>query len=244
MDEAHIIGAFTLGLLGSLHCVGMCGGISAALGQGVRPHGGAPVWVSKAHFQMLFGMGRISSYMLVGGLAAGLGESFRTLLGSGAGPWFRSVAGLLIALMGLHVAGVWSGIARIESLGRPLWKRLSPLARRLLPVTSAPRALALGALWGFLPCGLVYSTLALSLTATTAWQGALTMGYFGLGTLPAMAGVGLLSSGFTGVLQAARFRRMAGILLVLLGTWTVTQAWMHANHPDHTGHTGHSSKYD
>jgi sulfite exporter TauE/SafE len=185
---------------------------------------------------MLFGMGRISSYMLVGGLVAGLGESFRTLLGSGAGPWFRSVAGVLIALMGLHVAGIWSGIARIEGLGRPLWNSISPFTRRLLPVTSAPRALALGALWGFLPCGLVYSTLALSLTATTAWQGALTMGYFGLGTLPAMAGVGLLSSGLTGVLQTVRFRRIAGVLLVVLGAWTVAQAWAHTHHADHAHH--------
>lgn len=238
MDEAHLIGAFALGLLGSLHCVGMCGGISMALGQGVRPHGALPVWVARVNFQMLFGMGRISSYMLAGFLVASLGETARLLLGGLTGVWLRSLAGVLIALMGLHIAGVWSAVARLEALGRPLWIRLQPLTRQLLPVNTSPRALALGALWGFLPCGLVYSTLALSLTTAAPWQGALTMGYFGLGTLPAMAGIGLLSSGVSGVLQSHRFRRLAGLMLVVLGGWTVVQAWAHAGHGSHGEHPG------
>lgn len=233
MDTSlSLLAAFSVGFLGSLHCVGMCGGISAALGQSL---GGAQrnAFSQRLTYQFLFSGGRIGSYMLAGLLAASIGEGFRHVFDQQGQLILRTLAGAMMIALGLYLSSVWRGLARLEQLGAHLWKHLSPISRHLLPVTRPSQALALGALWGWLPCGLVYSALGWSITAPSPLLGALTMGYFGLGTLPAMLGVGLFSGSAQDLLRAPALRWTGSLLLILFGMWTIASPWL-------GGHSLHS----
>ena len=148
---------------------------------------GHPTRATCQRFRLLlaYNLGRISSYTLAGlllGLAGWAVANSPLVMG------LRVVAALLLIAMGLYLAGWWSGLTRIEALGRGLWRYIQPLTRRFMPVTSLPRALVLGSLWGWLPCGLVYSTLLWAASQGNALDSAALMLAFGLGTLPVLAG--------------------------------------------------------
>lgn len=224
-QSLNLLAAFSVGFLGSLHCIGMCGGISAALGQSLG-HAGSQGFYQRLNYQMLFSSGRIGSYMLAGFLAASVGEGFRQLFDNNGQVFLRSLAGIMMIALGLYLSHLWRGLARLEQWGSHLWKFLAPLSRRLLPVKSAHQALALGALWGWLPCGLVYSALSWSIAAPSPTIGALTMGYFGLGTLPAMLGIGLFSGAMQDTLRTPAVRWTAGFMLAGFGVWTLLSPWL------------------
>lgn len=205
--------AFLLGLLGASHCLVMCGGIAAASSMSTS---GKPVLT----YQLLFNSGRISSYALSGFLvsAAGLWLSQDHLI---AQTILRSIAGALLILMGLYVARWWMALTRLEQAGQFLWKFIQPVTRRLLPVTSAPKALSLGFLWGWLPCGLIYSTLAWVGAYGEPLEGAIAMACFGLGTLPGILSAGLLARQLSKLIQNQYFRSASGVLLIIYGIWTL-----------------------
>lgn len=210
--------AFVIGLLGSAHCLGMCGGISASLsmtlpvGRGFRLH--------QTLLLLGFNFGRIASYTLIATLIA----LFST---RAAGQWqwaglvMMTLAGLLLIFMGLSMGQWWQGIRFVEKLGAPVWRRLSPLSKRLLPVNHAGQALALGALWGWLPCGLVYSTLGWAALQPTVPAAALTMLFFGLGTLPSMLTTGYAANWIRNIRNNQGFRKLSGALLIAFGLWTL-----------------------
>lgn len=195
--------AFVIGLLGGVHCIGMCGGIAAALTQAGQ--GRWPAWKGRLGYNL----GRIGTYALVGAIAGSLGGA-SLLLGRLLPIQIAAyvIANLMLVALGGYLAGVSSLVTRLETPGRWLWSRLQPLARRLMPADRWSRALALGAVWGWLPCGLVYTMLATALLAGTASGGALIMLAFGLGTLPNMFLAGALMSRLRG-LQGHRPLRVA-----------------------------------
>lgn len=171
--------AFLVGLLGGVHCVGMCGGIvSALVGAGGE---GFPRW----KLRLGYNLGRIASYATAGAVAGTVGGA--SLLLARALPVQMValvLANVLLVALGLYLAGFSNLVARLEGPGRRIWQRVQPLTRRLLPADSWWRALALGGLWGWLPCGLVYTILATAMLAGSATGGAVVMLAFGLGTLP------------------------------------------------------------
>ena len=175
----QLASALVLGLLGSGHCLGMCGGLMGALTLAI------PAEQRGRRLRLLLGynLGRILSYAAAGLL---LGLAGWALANSPAVTAMRVAAALLLIAMGLYLGGWWSGLTYIERAGRGLWRRVQPLAGRLLPVSSLPRALLLGALWGWLPCGLVYSTLLWAASQGNAGHSALLMLAFGLGTWPVL----------------------------------------------------------
>ncbi|MCH8497542.1 MAG: sulfite exporter TauE/SafE family protein [Marinobacter sp.] len=207
-----------IGLLGSTHCLGMCGGISASLSMAL-PVGPGYRW-RQSVMLWLFNGGRIASYVLLATLIALIStrasEHWLAL-----GPLLRSLAGLLLILMGLAIGQWWQGIRHIERIGAPIWRRLSPATRRLLPVKRPRQALLLGALWGWLPCGLVYSTLGWAALQPTVGSAALTMLAFGLGPLPSMLATGYAASQFQRLRQHPAVRRLAGALMIGFGIWTL-----------------------
>lgn len=213
--EAGLLAAFVGGLIGSTHCFGMCGGIASALGVA---GGGRP------SFAIAYSAGRIASYAAAGAIAGAIGAGLAGA--AGLGPWLRLVMGLMFVLIGLQVALNLRVLAPLEAAGARLWSRLAPLARRLIPPRHAGQALALGALWGWLPCGLVYGMLAAAAGAGNAAGGALFMAFFGLGTAPAMIGLAW-ASGRGGQWLTARRKRFLGWLLVLFGAWTAATPLMH-----------------
>ncbi|WP_166265770.1 sulfite exporter TauE/SafE family protein [Marinobacter caseinilyticus] len=210
--------AFLIGLLGSTHCLGMCGGISASLSMSLPV--GPGFRLRQAVMLLAFNSGRIGSYVLIATLIAVISTQAASEWAQ-LGPILRTVAGMLIIVMGLSMGQWWQGIRYIERLGAPVWARLSPLTQHLLPVNNTRQALVLGALWGWLPCGLVYSTLGWAALQPTIGSAAATMLCFGLGTLPSMLATGFAATWISRLKRHCHFRQVAGFLLILFGLWTL-----------------------
>ena len=214
--------AFTMGLVGSLHCLGMCGGLMGALTLAIPPEQRG----RRLQLLLAYNLGRILSYATAGLL---FGLAGWAVASSPAAMLLRIVAGLLLISMGLYLGGWWSGLTRIEAIGRGLWRHIQPVASRLLPVSSLPRALLLGALWGWLPCGLVYSTLLWAASQGDALDSGLLMLAFGLGTWPVLLATGMAAERLTALLRRRGVRMTGGLLVVLFGLWTLPgphQAWL------------------
>ncbi|PVZ41453.1 sulfite exporter TauE/SafE family protein [Pseudomonas sp. CC120222-01a] len=212
--------ALVLGLLGGGHCLGMCGGLMGALTLAIPPEQRG----RRLRLLMAYNLGRILSYACAGLL---LGLAGWALASSPAAMALRVVAALLLIAMGLYLAGWWSGLTRIEALGRGLWRHIQPAASRLMPVSSVPRALLLGALWGWLPCGLVYSTLLWAASQGNASYSAALMLAFGLGTWPILLATGLAAERVNAVLRRRSVRMAGGVLVILFGIWTLPGPHQH-----------------
>jgi len=229
--ELGLVGAVAMGLFGGLHCIGMCGGIVAALGTRPDVRRGPSA-------QLAYNLGRIGSYSLMGALAGGLGFSLLGPLGPSGVLTLRVVAGLFLVAAGLYLSGLWMGLARLERLGAHVWRRVSPLQRRIGPPDRLWKLLAAGAVWGWLPCGLVYAALAGALASGGVLEGALFMTCFGLGTLPWLLTAGALAESLSRSLRRREVRVVAGLLVVLFGLWTAGAAiTMHRSGHAH-GHDG------
>ncbi|HLD68487.1 MAG TPA: sulfite exporter TauE/SafE family protein [Pseudomonas sp.] len=216
----QLVSALILGLLGGGHCLGMCGGLMGALTLAIP----AEQRSRRLRLLLSYNLGRILSYASAG-LLLGLGGW--ALASSPAAMVLRVIAALLLIAMGLYLAGWWSGLTRIEALGRGLWSLIQPLTRRFMPVDSLPRALVLGALWGWLPCGLVYSTLLWAASQGDALDSALLMLAFGLGTWPVLLATGLAAERLTAVLRKRGVRMAGGLLVMLFGLWTLPGPHQH-----------------
>ncbi len=217
-----LISALILGLLGGGHCLGMCGGLMGALTLAIPPEQRG----RRLQLLLAYNLGRILSYATAGLL---FGLAGWAVASSPAAMLLRIVAGLLLISMGLYLGGWWSGLTRIEAMGRGLWRHIQPVASRLLPVSSLPRALLLGALWGWLPCGLVYSTLLWAASQGDALDSGLLMLAFGLGTWPVLLATGMAAERLTTLLRRRGVRMAGGLLVVLFGLWTLPgphQAWL------------------
>ncbi|WP_060485983.1 sulfite exporter TauE/SafE family protein [Pseudomonas sp. NBRC 111123] len=220
-DLLPLIGsALVLGLLGGGHCLGMCGGLMGALTLAIPPEQRR----RRLRLLVAYNLGRILSYACAGLL---LGLAGWAVASSPAAMALRVVAALLLIAMGLYLAGWWSGLTRIEALGRGLWRHIQPAASRLMPVSSLPRALLLGALWGWLPCGLVYSTLLWAASQGNAGYSAALMLAFGLGTWPILLATGLAAERVNAVLRRRSVRMAGGVLVILFGIWTLPGPHQH-----------------
>ena len=214
MAEFSIIAVFFVGLLGGVHCFGMCGSIVGIL-TAQLPKDGA-----RWPFHLAYNSGRIASYTLAGLLVGAIGQ---------AGLLLRDVvpvqhllfalSSLMLIALGLYLAGIWSMVRRIEQVGSVLWQRIQPLTRSLFPITSPARALLLGTLWGWLPCGLVYSVLVTALASGHAQSGAMIMLVFGLGTLPNLLVIGLFWERCRHWVQSPRVRLFAGLIVMAFGIY-------------------------
>ena len=223
MEASPYLSAFLVALLGGVHCAAMCGGITGVLTLGLP----ARVRDSSAAltpYLLGYNLGRITSYTVAGALAGGLGAFAVAWPAVHQGQRVLQVlAGLMMLLLGGYLAGWWRVLDRVERAGAMFWRRLEPSGRRLLPVRRPPRALALGLVWGWLPCGLVYSVLVWALAAGGAAEGALLMLSFGIGTLPALLGMGYLAGALTRFTRHPLVRRIAGALVCVVGLY---QLWM------------------
>ena len=214
MTEFSIIAVFIVGLLGGVQCLGMCGSIVGIL-TGQLPEDGA-----RWPFHLAYNSGRIASYTLAGVLVGAIGQ---------AGLLFRDVvpvqhllfalSSLMLIALGLYLAGIWNMVRRIEQAGSMLWQRIQPLTRFVFPITSPVRALLLGMLWGWLPCGLVYSVLVTALASGHPQSGALIMLAFGLGTLPNLLVIGLFWERCRRWVQSPRVRLFAGLVVMAFGAY-------------------------
>ncbi|MGM0913204.1 MAG: sulfite exporter TauE/SafE family protein [Pseudomonadota bacterium] len=219
LDLPPFAAAFVFGLLGGAHCIGMCGGIMSALSFAVPPSMRSPARLGG--LLLGYNLGRIASYMVAGALVAALGTLLS--LTAPARLVLQGFAAVMLILMALYIADWWKGLLRVEAVGRRLWRHLEPIGRRLMPVVRVPQAMALGAVWGWLPCGLVYSMLAWSLAMADPLYGALLMGAFGLGTLPALLATGLAARQLAGLIRHPATRSIAALSIIAFALWQLWQ---------------------
>ncbi|WP_299792014.1 sulfite exporter TauE/SafE family protein [uncultured Shewanella sp.] len=222
MIDYSITGAFLVGLMGAGHCIGMCGGLVGAFSSQLPRSPKQNQFATQLRFLLSYNLGRIMSYAfagaLVGGSASALGMLFDLDLYLIT---LRIIAGVMMIATGLYIAQIWSGVVQVERLGMLLWRFLSPIAGKMVPVKNLPQAFIGGMLWGWLPCGLVYTTLTWAVAANSAIDGALIMASFGLGTLPALLSAGVAANVFGRWVQNRAVRLVSGSVLVIFGLQTL-----------------------
>jgi sulfite exporter TauE/SafE len=216
MNDFNFFAAMLVGMAGGIHCVGMCGGIVGAFSYAV------PKEKSLLPYTLAYNFGRIISYSIAGAITGWAGQIFSRQVDQGL-IVLQFVSSLFLLILGLYIAGWWFGLRKIEQFGTLLWQHLQPLSKRFIPFKSPLHALPYGMIWGWLPCGLVYSMLTWSLAGGSAQNGALIMAGFGLGTLPIML---LMAAGFDGIkqgLQQPVVQKMMGLLLVFFALFQLYQ---------------------
>lgn len=214
MTEFSIGAVFLVGLLGGVHCLGMCGSIVGIL-TAQLPQGS-----SRWPFHLAYNAGRIASYTLAGLLVGIIGQA--GLLWRDVVPvqhLLFALSSLMLIALGLYLAGIWTMVRHIEQVGSVLWQQIQPLTRSLFPITSPVRAFLLGTLWGWLPCGLVYSVLVTALASGHAQSGVLIMLAFGLGTLPNLLAIGLFWERSRHFVQSPKVRLAAGLIVISFGVY-------------------------
>lgn len=215
MPETGYFAVFLIGLLGGTHCVGMCGGIVSALTVQLPGHRRSD-WP----LHLAYNVGRISSYTLAGAAMGAIGT---------VGLLFNNIlpiqlvlyvaANLMLVALGLYLTGFTRALSGVERLGQKLWTRIQPLTRRFLPARSVGQAFPLGLLWGFLPCGLVYSVLATALVTGSAERGAGLMLAFGLGTLPNLLLAGMVLKRLRDIVRNRAVRTGSGLVVLAFGVY-------------------------
>jgi len=216
LSETGYLFAFFMGLFGSLHCISMCGSIAGVLTFSLpdKTRRNRPVLAGYLGF---YNLGRLFSYSIAGALAGGFGSQLLSVIRPEHGHLVLMLtATSMMVAVGFYLAGWFPRLSYIERIGIPVWKKLEPLGSRLLPVKTPLHALLYGMIWGWLPCGLVYSALFLALSQGNSLQGLILMFIFGLGTLPSVMGTGFFAASILQYAQNSRVRRFAGVLLIAL----------------------------
>ncbi len=245
-----LLSAFIIGLLGSGHCLVMCGGITTMLTSAIdnptakdksktsaqgdieikEIHSDDPSQkpctpsVNRSSLLLFYHVGRIASYCLIGAIVGFTGSIAAKNIGMPLAG-LRLISAIFLIFLGLYIGQWLLWLNRIEALGKGLWGYLSPLAKHVIPVDNTKKSFGLGALWGWLPCGLVYSTLTWALASGSSYTGAAIMLAFGLGTLPAQLTIsfGIIS---TKNLQVNTvYRKIMAIPLISYGIYTFIVAY-------------------
>jgi sulfite exporter TauE/SafE len=199
-----------MGILGGVHCIGMCGGVASALAMRQPGHLFADL--------MVYNLGRISSYSVGGAVVGFVGQA--GFLYQGMLPVqtvLLAFSNLLLILVGAYLAGWSRAILKLERLGAAAWSWARDLSGAGSGVSSSPYLL--GVAWGWLPCGLVYSAFALALMSGSSVRGAYVMGAFGIGTIPSLLLAGFAASTMRQRFQIPAVRVLAGSLVIGFGLW-------------------------
>ena len=216
MNNLNIVSAVLLGLMGAGHCLAMCGGIISSLSMTSDDGLKQKNWL----YIVVYQIGRIGSYSLFGASAGWMGLQVNQLMPI---PILKILSGLLLIAMALYVSRHWLGLSQLEKLGKILWKFISPLSKTLLPVTSTRKAFLLGSVWGWLPCGLVYTALGYAVALGDTLNSSLFMLFFGIGTLPATLLAASASLKLKSFLNNSLVRNTTALVFLLMGIYTLYQ---------------------
>jgi sulfite exporter TauE/SafE len=226
INNSPYLVAFITGLVGGVHCIGMCGGIVSMLSLGQQPNAEKPSIYHHLPLLLGYNIGRIVAYASAGAIIGALGASLLSLAELDQAKQILSIiAAVFMFLLGLYLAGFWNALGKVEALGAHLWKFIEPFSRRFIPVNTVARAIPLGFIWGWLPCGLVYTILIMSLSAGSALEGALLMLAFGLGTLPNLLAMGMVATWLAKWTHNSTVRLVAGMLVIVMGGLTLLRAF-------------------
>ena len=235
MNELDFFSAFLMGFFGGIHCLGMCGGMAASIQLTLDKETPAAPLVT------IYNLGRVVSYVILGALLALFGRQISNWLPGEPFALLRIIAAVLVISMGLYLLKLPNLLPFLERGGQLIWNKVQPLTRRLFPIRNYRQAFVLGLGWGLLPCGLVYAALAMA-TVQGDWRdGSLLMLSFGLGTMPSMLGVGLISRYLMRGNIKFYLQVISAITLIAYGAWVLWQVLEHqyghtASHQDHGSH--------
>lgn len=237
MEHLNYFAAFMVGFLGGVHCIGMCGGVIGALTMAIDQENQS----RRLCILFIYNLSRIFSYVLIAVLFFLLADELRDYLSLF---FTRVFAGFLLIAMGLYLADWWRGLTLLEKGGAIVWRRIQPLSKFFIPVKTAWQACFLGVIWGWLPCGLIYTALVYSAIAEDVSHAALTMLSFGLGTLPATFLSGLLAEQVIGFVRKNNIKVLMALLLITFGLWTIYHGIRHVDHaPNMQGNEFDNHKY-
>jgi sulfite exporter TauE/SafE len=217
MNEISLLSAFLIGVAGSVHCLGMCGGVVSAFTFSIpkdRPH-----WP----YVTAYNFGRILSYSIAGAITGVLGQLFSHKINQGI-VILQFVSAVFLFVLALYIGQWWLGLTQLEKLGGKLWKHIRPWSKRFLPFPTPLHAVPYGMIWGWLPCGLVYSTLTWSLASGSGLNGAAIMLCFGLGTLPAIIVIAAGIESLKHLLSHGLTRKVMALLLMAFSVHMLIQA--------------------
>lgn len=217
MNEITYWSALLIGLAGGLHCFGMCGGIASALRLA------APAGTSHWPYTLSYNAGRLFSYTLAGALTGGFGQIIKQFVPL-AGPILAFISGALLLAMAAYIGNWWHGLSYLERAGNRIWQYIQPLSQRFIPFNRPLSAVPYGIIWGWLPCGLVYSVLSWSLASTSAADGALLMLCFGLGTLPALLATAVGAHWLVTAIKHPVVRQTTAVLLTVFAVLLLARA--------------------
>lgn len=212
MNDLYIA-AFMTGLIGSLHCIGMCGPIAVALPLGNKS------WFHKFFGSLVYNSGRILSYAILGIVFGLLGQGIEM---AGLQKWASILLGIALILSVIFPV-LFKGTDKIDRFFYKYAGKLIGKFRKLFSISSLPSLWTIGFLNGFLPCGLVYVAIAGAINTNNILNGAFYMIIFGLGTIPIMATIPIVGNlvgtnirkKFKGVISG--FIIVLGILFILRG---------------------------
>lgn len=233
-DAITLSAALIAGIAGSAHCFAMCGGLAGALSMRVGAANGA---LSALRDASLYQLGRVTGYTVAGAIVGTLGNAIQAATNiSKVASTMRFAAGVLVILVAMRVLSGWNALVWLERLGARFWKAIHPMVNRAAKERGMSRSLLLGLLWGWLPCGLVYSMLLFSALSGDAAHGAAIMLAFGMGTLPAMLASSVLAAQLNSWLKRHGTRQLSGALLLVFGIWL---AWAAFPTPHSASHAEH-----
>ena len=209
--NASYLAAFVIGLFSSLHCIGMCGSIigtlTYSLSQELRNN-------KRILFSIIlsYNLGRVASYAIAGAVVGLLSLPFSQGM---AYRFLQLVSAAIMTGAGLYIGGWFPRFAYIEKMGSRFWKLIEPFGRKMIPVKTRSQAMLFGMVWGWLPCGLIYTALSLAATTGNVMHISMTMLAFGLGTLPAVVGVGIMTTLLARLSKARLFKQIVDILFIV-----------------------------
>lgn len=214
---SDFLAAFFIGLAGSVHCVSMCGGVTAGLSMA------APKNSNKLPYIASYNIGRALSYTLAGAITGALSSILSHQLNNGIA-WLHLISGIFLLLVAAYIGNWWPILTHLEKAGSVIWRFISPLSKKLIPFSTPIHALPYGFIWGWLPCGLVYSALTWSLASQNALNGAVIMLCFGLGTLPSMILTAYSTTQLTALLKNPQTKQIMAILICIFALFSISKS--------------------
>ncbi|CAA0124634.1 Uncharacterised protein [BD1-7 clade bacterium] len=237
MTYSLLAAAFGIGLLSTSHCIFMCGGIASALSANVTGVG-----FQRFARLALFHLGRISCYALLGFFVASIlsvaADQYKLV-----GITLRHVAAFMMIMIGFYIAGAGRFIKFIEKRFSFIWSSLQPLVQRYIGMKKIHHAYLLGFLWGFLPCGVIYSTLIWASSSADGLNASVLMFVFGLGTLPGFLALGVIQQPLMKLMRSKHAKWLVGLAFILFGFWTLASFYypmlMGGGAHNHSSHMMH-----
>ncbi|MCP4493596.1 MAG: sulfite exporter TauE/SafE family protein [Gammaproteobacteria bacterium] len=209
----------------------MCGGIVGALDMGLRQPGRSNI--SMFGYHLAYNCGRIISYIVVGGLAGYLGAGIAQMSPALKFPLGSMITAIFLIALGLYLANWWRVLSILEKLGSHVWQKIQPIGQKLLPVQDHTQAFGVGLIWGWLPCGLVYTAIAWSLTTGEPIKAAILMLGFGLGTLPTMLFIGSSLGRLNTLIRKQQVRTAAGVIIIAFGIYIAVSSFSQPGQHNH-----------